>query len=173
MLYPKPLPMWIDHALRHEGLKEIPGKAHNPTILKWLTQLKAWWKEDETPWCGTFIAHCLRESGLPIPQHWYRAKAYGEFGTPCPRTDIPFGAICVKSRQGGGHVFFAVAKSPDGKIIYGLGGNQRNMVNITAFNISDIDNIRWPVNGGTFRHPLPVASSIAAIGAHGAGGGEA
>lgn len=86
MEYPKPLPMWIDHALRHVGLREIPGKQHNPTIIKWLSQLKGWWKEDETPWCGTFVAHCLREAGLPIPQHWYRAKAYADFGSPVLRT---------------------------------------------------------------------------------------
>lgn len=155
-----PMPPWIDLAFRYRGLKEIPGKNHNPTILKWLKQLKAWWAEDETPWCGTFVAHCLRESGLTIPQHWYRAKAYAEYGTPVVKvaSTIPLGSIAVKSRVGGGHVFFPVARSEDGKTIFGLGGNQSNMVNIVPFSLSEIDSIRWPpytMNPPTL---LPVAT---------------
>lgn len=33
---------WIAEAKKHLGLQEIPGKQHNPTILKWLSELKAW-----------------------------------------------------------------------------------------------------------------------------------
>jgi uncharacterized protein (TIGR02594 family) len=57
-------PHWLPIARKYIGLTEIPGKAHNPTILRWLTELKAWWKDDETPWCGTFVAAVLREAGL-------------------------------------------------------------------------------------------------------------
>lgn len=171
--YPQPMPVWIEHAFRHVGLKEIVGSKHNPIILKWLIQLKAWWKEDETPWCGTFVGHCLKEAGIEPPKHWYRAKAYGEYGNAQSRDSIPFGAICVKSRKGGGHVFFAVAASRDGKVIYGLGGNQGNMVNITAFHVSDIDSVRWPPFTNTPKLALPVAESAASLNAQAAGGSEA
>lgn len=165
-----PMPPWIDHAFRHVGLREIPGKRDNPIIVKWLKELKAWWAEDDTPWCGTFIAHCLKESGLTVPKHWYRAKAYASYGTPVVKVaaSIPLGSIAVKSRRGGGHVFFPVARSQDGKTIYGLGGNQSNMVNIVAFPLSVIDDVRWPPYSMNPPTLLPIATA-AEIGAYNAG----
>lgn len=154
IMWPQPMPAWMDDAFRHRGMREIPGKAHNPIIIKWLKSLKAWWSEDETPWCGTFVAHSLREAGITPPKHWYRAKGYLDYGTPVNKANIPFGAICVKGRTGGGHVFFAVAKSPDGRIIYGLGGNQSNCVNITSFKIEELIAVRWPPTSTT-RLSLP------------------
>lgn len=161
--WPTPTPLWIVEGLSHRGLREIPGKAHNPTIINWLIKAKAWWKEDETPWCGTFVQHCLDYCAIPYPKHWYRAKAYEDYGTACDKDAIPFGAICVKSRKGGGHVFFAVAQSRDGSIIYGLGGNQSNSVNIVAFNRSEIDAVRWPITKQP-RLAMPIISSIAQVG---------
>jgi len=163
MMYPKPAPAWLDEAFKHVGQGEIPGKKHNPVILRWLTSLGAWWSEDETPWCGTFAAHCLKTAGLVPPKHWYCAKAYADHGSPCSRDPIPFGAICVKSRKGGGHVFFAVAQSRDGETIYGLGGNQGNRVSIVPFKLAEIDAVRWPVSDA-IRLALPVASSLAEVG---------
>ncbi|MGE9658889.1 hypothetical protein ACQP6C_10405 [Snodgrassella alvi] len=46
---------WISEARKHIGLREIKGAKHNPTILAWLKYNKestAWWRDDETPWCG-------------------------------------------------------------------------------------------------------------------------
>lgn len=57
-----PLP-WIIEAKKHIGLKEIPGPKHNATILSWLSQLKAWWKEDETPWCFTGDTELFTDKG--------------------------------------------------------------------------------------------------------------
>ncbi|KWQ05489.1 hypothetical protein SE27_09660 [Acinetobacter harbinensis] len=62
---------WMIEAKRHIGLKEVSGKTHNSTILSWLKSLGAWWSEDETAWCGTFIAHCLKVAGVKYPKHWY------------------------------------------------------------------------------------------------------
>ena len=169
--WPQPMGKWIDHAFRHRGLREIPGPRHNPTILQWIRSLKGWFKDDETPWCGTFVAHCLDVAGLPIPKHWYRAKAYLDYGAACNKDSIPFGAICVKGRTGGGHVFFAVARSPDGQRIYGLGGNQSNMVNIAAFRLSDIIGVRWPDRAAP-RMALPIAQNASQLNAT-AGGSEA
>lgn len=158
MKWPTPMPKWVAEGLKFVGLKEIPGKQNNPTIVNWVRALKGWWKEDETPWCGTFIGHCIQAAGLPLPQHWYRAKAWADYGRPVPKSGmIPFGAICIKSRVGGGHVFQAVAQSADGRVIYGLGGNQSNMVNITGFALSEIDAIIWP-DSTLIQVALPVAT---------------
>jgi len=158
MKWPIPMPLWLTVAFASLGLKEIPGKNNNPTIIKWLKTLKAWWSEDETPWCGTFVAHCLKEAGVPIITHWYRAKAWAEYGQAVSKdiNTIPFGAIGVKSRVGGGHVFFIVAKSADGRTVFACGGNQGNMVNIVPMALADIDSIRWPGVGSKI--PLPVAT---------------
>lgn len=170
--WPKPLPLWIDHAFRHIGMKEIPGPKHNPAILQWIRKLKGWFTDDETPWCGTFVAHCLQEAGLSIPKNWFRAKEYSSYGTACSKSAIPFGAIGVKSRVGGGHVFFIVAQSRDGQTVYGLGGNQRNMVNITSFKLSELDAVRWP-DPSLKQLALPIADNSAALNAQASGGSEA
>jgi uncharacterized protein (TIGR02594 family) len=173
MKWPQPLPAWINEAFRNIGLREIPGKNNNPTIIKWLIQLKAWWSEDETPWCGTFVAHCLMVAGMPVPKFWMRAKEYANYGAPLSinAASIPLGAICVKSRVGGGHVFFPIARTSDNRYVFGLGGNQRNMVNITRFLIDQIDAVRWP-GGTTTRIPLPIATDTE-IQAASTGGSEA
>lgn len=158
MKWPVVIPAWVVEGLKFVGLAEIPGKKHNPTIVNWLKKLKAWWAEDETPWCGTFIGHCIDAAGLPLPQHWYRAKAWADYGIKVSKTGvIPFGAICVKSRVGGGHVFLAVAKSADGTVIYGLGGNQGNKVSIVPFPLVEIDVIVWP-SSRVPQQPLPVTT---------------
>mgnify|MGYP000653225738 CR=1 FL=1 len=143
-LTPMPIPPWLDRAYRFRGLREIPGPKNHKTIMEWIHRLGGWFKDDETPWCGTFVAHCLQHAGLAFPKHWYRALVYESYGTAEPLADIPYGAICGKGRSGGGHVFFAVAQSPDGRTIYGLGGNQNNMVNIAPFRRSDVRFARWP-----------------------------
>lgn len=166
--YPIPTPLWLTEAFKHIGLSEIPGKNHNPTITNWLIELKAWWKDDETAWCGTFIAYCLKTAGITPPKNWYRAKDYSNYGSPCNKDSIPFGAICVKSRVGGGHVFFAVAESRDGNTIYGLGGNQGNKVCIVPFNLSDIESVVFPPVT-IKRLALPIAASLADVGGVSAG----
>jgi uncharacterized protein (TIGR02594 family) len=121
---------WIDEARKHIGLKEITGKATNLTIQSWLSNLRAWWRDDETAWCGTYAAHCLKTAGYPLPKHWYRAMDWlnwgVEIGAPC------YGCIVVFSRKGGGHVGFCVGADQDGRLMV-LGGNQDNSVSISAF----------------------------------------
>lgn len=132
---------WIAEAKSLIGLREVVGVKHNPNIVAWLKDLKSAWLEDETPWCGTFIAHCLKTAGRSLPVHWYRAKAYLDYGT---RLSKPaYGCIAIKSRVGGGHVFFVVGKTKDGYLV-GLGGNQGNAVSLAKYHPSVIDGYVWP-----------------------------
>lgn len=126
----KPELPWIKEARKYIGLREIRGRRHNRTILKWLRDLKAWWANDEVPWCGTYVAHCLKEAGRPIPKHWYRALAYADAGTHL--AEPHYGCIGVMKRRGGGHVCFIVGRTKDGHLV-GLGGNQGNAVNLRKF----------------------------------------
>lgn len=134
-------PLWLRAARRYIGVREIPGKAHSPVIQRWLRELKAWWDDDETPWCGVFVAYCLREVGMPTPQHWYRARAYLEYGN---NLIVPFlGSIAVFERTGGGHVGFVVGRDERRRLMV-LGGNQSNAVTIAAFDPSRLLGYRWP-----------------------------
>lgn len=155
---------WIKTARSYIGLREIRGTRHNQTILNWIKQLGGWFKDDETPWCGTFIAHCLTVNNRAIPKHWYRAKAYADYGT---RLNKPaYGCLGVMSRTGGGHVTFIVGQTKDGRYLVGLGGNQSNMVNLALFPRTRFTHFIWPELGNgvpsmpyNSRYDLPVYNS--------------
>ena len=141
---------WMNEAAEHLGLREIPGKRHNPIIMRWIRQLGGWFTDDETPWCGTFVAHCLRAADHKVPRHWYRAKAYAGWGVPCERR---VGAIAVFGRKGGGHVGFIVGESTSN--LYILGGNQRNEVNISPIAKDRLIAVRWPATAPLGERVLP------------------
>lgn len=152
-------PLWIQEGEKYIGLREIPGKAHAPQIIQWLIKLNAWWRDDETPWCGLFVAFCLMAAGIPIPKHWYRAKAYLDWGYPI---DAPcYGCIVVFTRDGGGHVGFVVGKDELGRLMV-LGGNQKNMVSIAPFNMSRVAGYRMPSAVYYAPRALPIIASTAA-----------
>lgn len=132
---------WIKEARKYIGLKEIPGKTHNTTILSWLRELKAWWDEDETPWCGTFVGAMLKKSGRHVIGEWFRARSWSSAGTKLERP--AYGCIVVFSREGGGHVGFVVGEDEKGNLMV-LGGNQGNKVSIAAFPRSRVLAYVWP-----------------------------
>lgn len=135
-------PSWLKIARSYDGLKEIPGPRHNQTIIRWLGKLRAWWSDDETPWCGVFIAHCMQESWLPFPKFYMRAKAWSDYGSLLRRDRLAPGAILVFDRAGGGHVGFYVGE--DAGFYYVLGGNQSNAVNVMKLGKSRLVASRWP-----------------------------
>lgn len=143
---------WVREAQKHIGLKEIVGKADNLTIKSWLSNLRAWWSDDETPWCGVFAAHCMKIAGHPIPKHWYRAKDWLNWGHSI-HTPV-YGCIAVFTRTGGGHVGFVVGKDSLGRIMV-LGGNQGNAVSIAPFDPNRVAGYRLPV-GYESNEPLPL-----------------
>lgn len=112
------------------GTAEIVGPKHNPVILDWLKRIgQGWVKDDETAWCGTFVAECVL--GLePIPKNPLGARNWASYGVA---TTPQYGAILVfwrGSKSGTlGHVGFYVGE--DDTYYYVLGGNQSNKVSIT------------------------------------------
>jgi uncharacterized protein (TIGR02594 family) len=124
-------------------LREIPGTEHNPVILNWLYKLKAWWRDDETPWCGLFVASCFNELGYPIARTWMRARAWLDWGIVLHFPTV--GCVVVFERQGGGHVGFVVGRDVDNNLMV-LGGNQGNKVSIAPFSLDRVLGYRWPNN---------------------------
>lgn len=143
-------PAWLAEARRHIGLAEIPGKQHNPTIIRWYQNLKSWINDDETPWCGTFVAECCRVAGRDLPQHWYRARAWLDTGL---RLNKPaYGCIVVFERGAGGHVGFLVGQDHAGNLMI-LGGNQGNKVSVAKFSPHRVLGYIWPAKDGITRLP--------------------
>ena len=146
-------PRWLIEARKLMGTREIPGPKHNPWIVAGWKRLGAgWFTDDETPWCGLYVAHCIEAAGLPFPKLFPRAKAWADWGKPCAAT---VGAVVVFGRQGGGHVGFLVGENAMN--YYVLGGNQSNAVNIMpiAKNRLVPNGIRWPSQLGVPAPGLP------------------
>ena len=149
---------WLDEARKHIGVAEIPGKDHSPVITRWLSDLGAWWTDDDTPWCGVFVAHCFRSAGVQLPKHWYRAKAWLDWGITVPPL---VGCVVVFERVGGGHVGLLVGKDQGGRLMV-LGGNQGNKVSVAPFDPARVAGYRWPPMVAIPPSlPLPVITSMA------------
>lgn len=151
---------WITEARSHIGLREIKGPQHNHTILQWLERMpefdsaaKAWWRDDETPWCGLFVGYCLGVTGRHVVREWYRAKAWES--PELTRLDMPaYGCLVTFTRSGGGHVGFVVGRDARGNLMV-LGGNQGDAVNIRPFAQSRVTGYYWPSSAdGTRSRPL-------------------
>lgn len=135
-------PKWLKIAETYTGMSEIRGPKHNSKIIGWLDKLGAWWRDDETPWCGVFVAHCMQDVGLPYPTFYMRAKAWEDYGSLLRRDRLAPGAILVFDRAGGGHVGFYVGE--DAGHYFVLGGNQGNAVSVMKLGKSRLLASRWP-----------------------------
>lgn len=137
-----PDPAWVKAARSDIGQREIVGPKHNPWIAKGWARL-GWggYNSDETPWCGFAVADWLNRAGLPYPKAFPSAASYATYGDAVKPM---LGAIGVKKRKGGNHVFIIVGITPDGKYYKALGGNQGNMVNIVDIAVSEVNFVRYP-----------------------------
>lgn len=135
-------PKWLAVARDLIGTKEIPGVRHSNIIQGWLRKLGAWWSDDETPWCGVFLAYCMQKAGLPFPKAYYRASAWADYGSRLRTDRLAPGAILVFQRAGGGHVGFYLGEDKTHYIV--LGGNQSNAVSIAKIRKDRLIASRWP-----------------------------
>lgn len=151
---PQGAPPWTVAARKLIGLREVPGPQHNPTILGFWSKLGAsWLKTDEDPWCGGFMAWSMKEAGVAYPKLYPRAAEWGTWGVACKPQ---LGAVGVKTRKGGGHVFQIVGITADGTRFKSLGGNQANGVNIIDVLVRDVVAVRWPAGVPQRNIPLPI-----------------
>lgn len=159
----KPELDWINEARKYLGLKELNGSNKHPTIDGWAKNLGASWVIGQ-PWCGTYVAHCLKSAGVKYPKNWYRALAYASEGGVKLKKPA-YGCVAVKSRNGGGHVCFVVGRDKKTNKLVCLGGNQSNMVCFALYAESDFDAFMWYGKTNTpaqNRYDLPVLSGVTA-----------
>lgn len=125
-------PPMLVAAVSYLGLQEIPGAKHNRVILDMASALgrKAGIdvKDDETPWCGTFMGAVCQLAGGEPPDICVRARSWLDWGEP---TGMPYrGDVLVFSRPGGAHVCQYLAE--DATHYHVIGGNQRNSVSVVS-----------------------------------------
>lgn len=161
-------PHWLGVARKYINTNEVPGPKHNPVIIGWAKKLGGWfasfYTKDEIPWCGLFVANCMRECGFPVQGDALSALGWADYGT---RVQPCVGAIMIFKRPGGGHVGFYV--SEDAETYHILGGNQSNSVNVARIEKSRLHDVRWPPNAkppiaGRLvlnRNPAPISKNEA------------
>lgn len=163
-------PPWLAYARQQLGVREIVGPKHSPIIMGWIKSLGGAVlgievKDDETPWCGTFVAMCMAVAKHKPPRIAVRASSWGGWGRQLlgPR----LGCVMVFTRTGGGHVGFYIGEDdgdPAGRTAaerapsyHILGGNQNNAVTTMRLAKTRLSEggMRWP--DGV---PLPPAQPI-------------
>ena len=164
---------WVAEARKYISAIEIKGVKHNPIILElWASAFKAKnqavpavFKNDETPWCGGFVAGVLAKSGLAhhIPNGFAMARSWLNAGTKL--NNPAYGCVVVfwrgNPKGASGHVGFVVGRDSRGNLMV-LGGNQSDQVSIAPFDKGRVLGYRWcgtqelPATG---RFALPVLKS--------------
>lgn len=136
---------WYEEAKQLMGTKEGKGGIDNPAILDWADDLDIHYPNDDIPWCGLFVAHCigltLQQETLPgNPLGARQWEKYGDKTTP------GLGAVMVfwrKSKASGlGHVGFYSGEDKDAYRI--LGGNQSDSVSHAWISKDRFLSARWP-----------------------------
>lgn len=138
--------VWLDEARRLMGTKEVAGRGSNRIILNWATDLGITYGDDDIPWCGLFVAHCIG-STLPaekLPANPLGARQWAKLGVAL--AEPAEGAILVfwrGSKTGGlGHVGFYIGEDKDAYHI--LGGNQSDSVSVARVAKDRLLTARWP-----------------------------
>lgn len=154
-------PRWLALARESLGVREIPGPEHSPVIMGWLHRLRSWVRDDETPWCGLFVAAMLDQAGHKLPREYLRARAWLEWGVDVQRPY--YGSVIVLSRGPAmGHVGFLVGFNRVGNVLV-LGGNQSDQVSVAAFTVDRILGYRWPAGAALPSELAQIVASDSAL----------
>jgi uncharacterized protein (TIGR02594 family) len=160
---PTALPAWLAFARSLIGTAEIPGPKNSPTIMGWIKALGTKVLgiavfDDETAWCGIFMAWCMRSCMIDPPPIAVRASSWSTWGRPC---SPGVGSVLVFKRPGGGHVGFYTGERPDAYRV--LGGNTGNRVAETWIAKDRLVASRWPVGVPIDSRPLKLAANGAPL----------
>lgn len=125
--------------------KEMPGKQNNPVIVGWLRRLAIWVNDDETAWCSAFV-NAMAERASYERSGKLNARSWLDVGQPVNLQDARKGDVIILWRGSKdawtGHVAFLDHYNPTRELLYLLGGNQSDEVNITAYPVGKLLGIR-------------------------------
>lgn len=144
-------PRWLEIAEAEIGTHEVKG-GECKRILEYHSSTTLRAKEDEIPWCSSFVNWCMTQAGIKGTDS---AAAISWTGWGEILTEPRVGAVVVirqkfKGSDGatgsasGNHVAF-FQKIENGRI-YLLGGNQGDSVKVSSFGLSSYKIVayRWP-----------------------------
>lgn len=144
-------PLWLTIARAEVGEKEIRG-GENPRIIEYHSKTTGKFKEDEIPWCSSFVCWCLWKANY---RHTANALAvsYRTYGKSIASIfDAAPGDVVVRSRGKDArgntlhHVHFLEATPKKSATKYSaIGGNQSDAVTIQLASVDGILSIRRPV----------------------------
>ena len=122
----------LEIAFSQYGLKEVPGVKNNPEIMKYFKAMdQGWVQGDEVAWCSAFINWCAIEKGYEFSGK-LNARSWLNLGIKCDFKNADIVVLWRESPESWkGHV--AIPIREDDKYIWCLGGNQSNMVKISAY----------------------------------------
>ncbi|MCL6271684.1 TIGR02594 family protein [Sansalvadorimonas sp. 2012CJ34-2] len=140
---------WLETAFELIGTQEKRGSESNEAIIGWAEDLEITaYNDDDIPWCGLFVAHCVGSQmpEEPLPVNPLGARQWARFGHEVsPR----LGAVMVfwRGSPSGwkGHVGLYWAE--DDEAYHILGGNQSNAVTVTRISRKRLLTARWPHTG--------------------------
>jgi uncharacterized protein (TIGR02594 family) len=142
--------VWFEEALSLVGTKEKVGAGSNQVIIKWARNCNIDYADDDIPWCGLFVSHCIASTlpDEPLPPGPLGARNWLKFGEPGEPVQ---GAVLVfwrGSRNAStGHVGFY--QSEDRESYHVLGGNQSDSVSTCRIKKDRLLGARWPTTAAS------------------------
>ena len=131
-----------DMGMRFAGIKEVPGKQHNPLIMAMLNLDTTWPEGDEVPWCSAFINFICWLLRLPRSKS-LRARSWLGVGRPVAEDEARVGwDIVILKRGPGEQPGPEVIDAPghvglfagfDATRVLLLGGNQSDTVQVSQY----------------------------------------
>lgn len=138
------------------GLKEAPGAANNPEVIKLYAEAgHAWVRKDSVAWCAAAANAVLKRAGFPTTGK-LSAKSFlgigGRVSTFFPPGYDPAYVDIVLFYRGkpwtdddpdhfeSGHVAFPLKER--GGLVYCVGGNQSDTFKVSAYALSRLEQYR-------------------------------
>ena len=138
-----PLPRWLLLAFDQLGTKEIKGKEHNPTILKYhqYSSMKA--TTDEVPWCSSVMNYLMVQSGYKGTNS-AAARSWLSWGVALKEPRLGCVTVLWRGSRSSwmGHV--ALYMGEDDSYLYLLGGNQKDEFWLNKYSKNQLLGHRWP-----------------------------
>ncbi len=134
---------WMKIARGEIGTREVPGTGNSSRVLEYLRSVgnkRAWFLQDATPWCASYLGWCLLSAGI-VPTFSAAARSYLTWGDA---TEMRIGAVCVLKRGLPWQAHVGFITDWDDKTVSLLSGNHNNAVNIAKYPIGRVLGCRWP-----------------------------
>ena len=129
----------MNYVLEHYyGVSEVAGSQSNDKILKIIQWAMPWIKDDsKAAWCAIFLSWIINQVNLhnlePAMPPIKLARHFNQVGIEVEKPIMGDIVIFWRGKKNGwkGHVGIFIRQ--EGNVIYTLGGNQNNQINIRGY----------------------------------------